>query len=135
MVNGSTLTLTVGTVITVVAVDGGAFVEIDAVVLQGVDQHFHSAGNFPLGISIFHPQEKNTAALVSHTLGGQTLHQVAQMDEAGGRRCHTGDNSALGNITKGELFLQRFGSVSYIGKQKVGENLIIHKTYLVYIVF
>ena len=117
MVNGSTLTLTVGAVVAVVTVDGSAFVKLNAVVLQGVDQNFHSAGNFPLGVGVFHPKEQNAFTLVSHTLCNQTLDQIAQMDKTGGRGSHTGHNCAFCQLALGETGFHFVRSFRDIGEQ------------------
>ena len=76
MVDAGSLPLTVGAVQAIVTIMGGAFIEMDAVVLQGLDEYLHSAGDFPLGIGIFHPQEQHTAALVGHALGDGSLDQI-----------------------------------------------------------
>ena len=130
MINGSPLPLTVGTIIARITAHGGSFVKVNAIMLQCVNQHLYRAGNLPLGIGILHTQEQHASALVGHPLGGETLHQVAQMDKAGGRGGHTGDDRALGNLTGRILLLQGFRGVGYVGKQKVGKSLIIHSNYL-----
>ena len=127
VVNGSLLTLAVGAVVSGIAVHGGAFVKMDAVVLQSVDEHLHRAGNLSFGIGILHPEEKHTAALVGHPLGGQPLHQVAQMHKASGGGGHTGNDRTLRNLTGRVLLFKRFGRIGYIGKQEIGKGLIIHK--------
>ena len=68
MVDASSLTLTVRSVKTAVALVGGALIKLDAVVFQGIDQNLHSAGNLTLRVSIFHTQEQNTATLMRHPL-------------------------------------------------------------------
>ena len=73
--------------------------------LQCVDEHFNSAADFPLGIGVFHPQKQHAATLMRHTLRGQTLHQIAQMDKAGGGGRHACDNSAFGGLTQRVFFL------------------------------
>jgi hypothetical protein len=93
---------------------GSAFVKVDAIVLQGVDEHFYGTGNFPLGIGIFHAQEQHAAALVRHPLGGQTLYQIAQMDKAGGRGSHTGDDCAFGILSGREFLFQHFSPVKRV---------------------
>ena len=120
MVNRSTLTLTVRTVNTIVTIVGSAFVKCDAVVLQSVDKNFHSAGNFTLCVGIFHAQEQNTTRLVAHALGNGALHQVAQMDKAGGRGSHTGNNSAFRQLTGGKTGFHFLGSFRHLGKKELG---------------
>jgi len=127
VVNGGALTLTVGTVLAVVAVDGSAFVKADVVMLQRIDQYFHSAGNFTLGVGILHPEEKYAAGLVSHALRDHALNQVAQVDKTGGGGSHTGDNGAFSQLTAGEALLHLGGSFGHIGEQKLCQCLIIHK--------
>ena len=133
MVDGSTLTLTVGTVVAVVTVNDSAFIELNTVVLQGVDQNFHSAGNFPLGIGIFHTKEQNTFTLVCHTLCDQPLNQVAQMDKAGGGGSHTGDDGTFRQIPLGEAGIHFFRGFGNIGEQQLGKSLIIHNKNLFFI--
>ncbi len=126
VVDGRPLTLTVGAVKTVVAVHGGTLVKVDAVVLQGVDEHLHRAGNLPLGIGVLHPEEQNAAALVGHPLGGQALHQIAQVDKAGGGGSHPGDDGTLRDAAGGIFFFQRLRGFRHVRKQKLGKCLIIH---------
>ena len=126
MIDGSSLTLAVRTVSTVVTGVGSTLVKENVVMLQRVNQNFHSAGNFTLGVGIFYAQKQHTAALVGHTFRNHTLNQVAQMDKAGGRGGHTGNHSSFGNITQWETLLQCFRGVCYIGKQKISQCLIIH---------
>ena len=130
VIDGSSLTLTVGAVNAVVAVHGGTFVKVDAVVLQGLNQHLDGAGDLTLGIGVLHPQEQHTAAAVGHTLGGQTLHQVAKMDKAGGGGRHTGNHGAFGNAAGGIFFFQHLRGVCDIGKQELSKCGIIHSHYL-----
>ena len=117
MVDGSALTLTVGAIATLVAFDGSALIKVDAVVFQRIDKHFHSTGDFPLGVGIFHTQEENAARLMAHTLRNGALNQVAQMDKTGGGGSHTGDDGTFGELPCGEPGLHLLGSLGYIGKQ------------------
>ena len=126
VVDMGSLALTIGAVNAVVSVNGSALVKMNTVMLQGVYQNFHSAGNFTLGIGIFDTQEEDAAALMCHALRGQALNQVAQVDKTGGGGSHTGDDCAFGNFTQGKLFLERFGGICYMGKQKISKCLIIH---------
>ena len=126
MVDIRPLTLAVGAVGAVVAIHGGALVKVDAVVLQGVNQNLHRAGNLPLGIGVLHPQEQYAAALMGHPLGGQTLHQIAQMDKTRGGGSHPGNHRALGQPPGGIFFFERLRSFCHVGEQKRGQCLIIH---------
>ena len=119
MVNVRSLPLMVGTVNAHISIQGCAFIKMNPVVLQGVDQNLHGAGDLPLGVRILHPEEQHAAALVGHTFRGQTLHQVAQMDEAGGGGSHPGDNSPFRKISGGETLLQGLRSIGYMGKQQL----------------
>ena len=118
MVDTGALTLTVGAIAAVVAIDGGTLVKVDAIVLQRFNQNLHCTGNLPLCIGVLHPQEQHAAALVCHTFTGQTLHQIAQMDKAGGGGSHTGDNSPFGHISGGIFFFQLLAGGGDIGEQK-----------------
>ena len=118
MVDTGALTLTVGAIAAVVAIDGGTLVKVDAIVLQRFNQNLHRTGNLPLRIGVLHPQEQNAAALMRHALTGQTLHQIAQMDKAGGGGSHTGDNSSFGQISLGIFFFQLLAGGGDIGEQK-----------------
>ena len=126
MVDLRTLTLTVGAVIAVVAVHGCALVKVDAVVLQSVDEHLHRAGDLPLCVRVLHPQEQHAAALMGHPLRGQALHQIAQMDKAGGGGGHPGDDSPFGQLPGRVFFFQRLRCFCHVGEQKRGQCLIIH---------
>ena len=130
VVNCCSLTLTVGAIQAVIAFNGGAFIKIDVVVLQRVDQYFHSAGTLTLGVSVFHPQEQNAAALVGHPLGDHTLNQIAQMDKTGRGRSHTGHDGAFGQFTLGKTCLDFLGRFGHIRKKQISKCLIIHKYYL-----
>ena len=68
VINLRPLALPVGTISAHVPIHGSTFVKGDAIVLQGVDQHFHSSGNLPFGVGILHPEEQDAAGLVGHTL-------------------------------------------------------------------
>ena len=120
MVDVCPLTLAVRTVNAIVALHGGAFVKGNAVMLQGFDQHLHRTGNFPLGIGVLHPKEQHAAGLVGHPLGGQPLHQIAQMDKTGGGGGHPGDHSALRQLTGREALLHGLRGFVYVRKQKIG---------------
>ena len=72
---------------------------------------------------------------MSHPLGGQALDQVAKVDKTGGGGSHTGDDSTLGNISQGETVLQHFGGIRHMGKQKIGQCLMIHNIYLFFVKF
>ena len=126
MVNGGSLALTVGAIQAVVTIVGSAFVKLNAIVLEGVDQHLHGTGDLPLGIGVLHAKEQNAAGLVSHTLGGQSLHQVAQVNKTGGRGGHTGNNCPFGDISGGEPLFQSFRRVGHIGEKQISQSLIIH---------
>ena len=126
MVDGGPLALTVRTVVAAVAVNGCALIKVDVVVLQGADEHFHSAGNLPLGIGVLHPQEQYAAALMGHPFGDHALHQVAQVDKTGGGGGHAGDYRTLGHLTLGKTRFHLLGRFGHIGKQKAGQSLIIH---------
>ena len=84
--------------------------------LQGVDEHLHSTGNLTLGIGVLHTEEEHAAGLVRHALGGQALHQVAQVDKARGRGGHTGDHCALRQLTLGIMSLQILWGIGHVGK-------------------
>ena len=131
MVDGGSLALAVGSVKTAVAGVGGAFVKADAVVGQGVNQHFNGAGDFSLGVGIFHAQEQHAAALVGHPLGNHALNQVAKVDKTGGGGGHTGNNGSFGKTTGRESGFQVLGGIGYLGKKQIGKELIIHDRYLV----
>ena len=120
MVDVRPLTLAVGAVDALIALHGGAFVKGNAVMLQGFDQHLHRTGNLPLGIGVLHPQEQYAAGLMGHPLGGQPLHQIAQMDKAGGGGSHPGDHSALRQLTGREALLHVLRGFVYVRKQKIG---------------
>ena len=135
MVNSGPLTLAVGAVNAVVTIHCGAFVKMNTIMLQGVDQNLHSSGNLPLSIGILHPQKQNAAALMRHALGGQALNQVAQVDKSGGRGGHTGDNRAFRYIPQGKSGLQIFRSIRYIREKQLSKCLIIHKAIPHYIFF
>ena len=119
MVNGGTPALTVRAVAAVVTVNGGTFVKADVIVAQSVDEHLYGTGHFPFRVRILHPQEQHTAALVAQPLGDGALHQIAQMDKAGGGGSHTGDDCTLREISCGEACLQILRCVGHIGKQKI----------------
>ena len=123
MIDRSSLPLTIGTVDAVVAIVGSAFVKLNTVVLQSVNQNLHSAGNFPLGIGVLNTKEQHTAALMAHTLGNCALNQVAQMDKAGGRGGHTGNYSALGKVSDRIACFYHFRGVSDMGKQQLRKCL------------
>ena len=126
MIDGRPLALTVGTIDAVIAVHGSALVKVNAVVLECLDEHLHRTGNLPLGIGVLHPQEQHAAALMGHPLGGQSLHQVAQVDKARGGRCHSGDYRALRQIPERIFFFQSLRGFRDLRKQKLGKCLIIH---------
>ena len=98
--------------------DNGAFIKIDAVVLQRVDQHFHSAGNLTLGIGVLHTEEQHAAALMAHTFGNGALHQVAEMYKTSGRGGHTGNHSAFRQLTGREAGFHFLGSLGHMGEQQ-----------------
>ena len=127
MVNIRALTLTVGAVAAVVAVDGGAFVKGDAVVLQGADEHLHRPRNLTLGVGILYAQKQNAAGLMSHALGHQALHQIAQMDKARGGGGHARNDRALRCIAGRKAFLQLVGSHRYVRKKQICKSGCIHK--------
>ena len=126
MVDCGSLALAVGAVSAVVAVNGSAFIKIDIVKFQGVDQHLNCAGNFPLGIGVLHPEKQHAAGLVGHPLGNGALHQVAQMDKAGGGGGHPGYNRALGQAALGKTRFQFLRRCGYVGEEQFGKRLIIH---------
>ena len=86
--------------------------------LQRVDEHLHGARHLALGVRILHAEEQHAAGLVRHALGDQPLHQIAQMDKAGGGGSHTGDNSPFGHISGGIFFFQLLAGGGDIGEQK-----------------
>ena len=96
MVDLRPLPLAVGAVGPPVPGEGGSLVKGDAIVGQGFNEHLHRPGHFPLGVGILHPEEQHAAGLVGHALGDDTLHQVAQVDKAGGAGGHAGDNRPAG---------------------------------------
>ena len=130
MVDVRPLPLAVGAVFSLVAIHSGALVKLDAIVLQGVNQHLHSPGNLPLGIGILYPQEQHTAALMGHALGGQALHQVAQVDKAGGGGSHAGNDGTLGHVPRGIFCFQLLRRHGDVGKKQLSQFLIIHGIYL-----
>ena len=83
--------------------------------LQSVDQNLHRTGNFTLGIGVLNTQKQYALALVRHPFGGQTLHQIAQMDKAGRGGSHTGDHRTLRIVTGRELCFHLFRGLGYIG--------------------
>ena len=116
MVNSSPLALLVWAVGAAVAVFGKALVKLNAVVLQGVDENLHSAGDLSLGVSILHPQEQHTAALVAHSLRNSALYKVAQVDKTGGRGGHAGNDRALRQAAGREAGVHIRRRVRYMGK-------------------
>ena len=126
MVNCGSLTLTIGAISAVFAVHGGAFVKVDVVEFQGVDQHLHGTGNLPLGVRILHPEVQHAAGLVGHSFRNRALHQIAQMDKSGRGGGHPGNHRALGKIALGEPGFQMLGRFGHVGKKQFGKRLIIH---------
>ena len=120
MVDGGTLTLTVGAVCAHIAVYGSTLIEGNAVVLQSIDQHLHGTGDLTLGVGVLYTQKKHAAALVRHPLRGQALHQIAQMDKTGGGGGHTGDHGTLRGIAAGEPGLHSLRCFGNIGEKKIG---------------
>ena len=125
VVNCGSLTLTVGAISAVVAVHGGAFVKVDVVEFQGVDEHLHRTGNLPLGIGVLYPEVQHAAGLVGHPFRNRTLHQIAQMDKSGRGGSHSGNHRTLGKVALGEPGFQLLGSFGHIGKKQFGKRLII----------
>ena len=117
VVNCGSLTLTVGAISAVVAVHGGAFVKVDVVEFQGVDEHLHRTGNLPLGIGVLYPEVQHAAGLVGHPFRNRALHQIAQMDKSGRGGSHSGNHRTLGKITLGEPGFQLLGSFGHVGKK------------------
>ena len=99
MINVSPLTLAVGAVCAVVAVHGGTLIKVNAIMLQCVDEHFHSPGDFPFGVGILNTKKQHTAGLVGHPFTGQSLNQITQVDKSGGGWSHPGDDGAFRKIT------------------------------------
>ena len=130
MIDFGTLPLTVRAVITVVTVNGSAFVEMDPIMLQRFDQHFYGAGNLPLGIGILHPKKQNAAALMGHPLRGQPLNQITKVNKTGGGRGHTGDDGSLGNISRGVFRFHLLRCRGNLGEEQLGQCAIIHGNYL-----
>ena len=89
--------------------------------LQGVNEHFHRAGNLSFCVGVLHPQEEHAAALMGHALGGQSLHQIAQMDEAGRGGGHPGDHCALGQLSGGIFFFERLRGFCHVREQKFSQ--------------
>ena len=135
MVDLCALTLAVGAVSAVVTGDGRALVKVDAVVLERVDQHLDRTGNLALGIRVLHAQKQHAAGLVRHALGDQPLHQIAQMDKAGGRGRHARDNCAFRQIARREALFHVFRRRRDVGEQKLSKPCCIHESYLVQIFF
>ena len=119
MINICPLTLTVRAVCAAVTVHGGTFVKVNAIMLQGFNQNFYGAGDLPLGIGVLNPKKEHTAGLVCHTFTGQTLDQIAQMDKAGRRGSHPGDDSALRKITGRETLFKILRGLCHVGKKKI----------------
>ena len=103
---------------------------MNAIVLQGFNQNLHRTGDFPLGIGILYPQKQHAAALMGHPLGGKSLHQIAQMDKAGGGGCHPGDNCPFRDIAGGIFGFQLLTGHGDIRKQQLGQCVKIHSNYL-----
>ena len=134
VVNVRPLPLIIGAICAAVTVCGGALIKLNAVMLQRFNQHLYRTGNLPLGIGVLHPQEQNAAALMGHTLGGQALDQIAQMDKTGGGGGHAGDDGALGYISGRKFLLQLLRRHGDIGKKKFCQCLLIHNNYLFWMI-
>ena len=116
VVNLCPLPLAVGTVGAGISLYGSALVKEDAIVLKCVNQDLHGAGNLPLCVCIFHPEEQNAAGLVGHPLGDQALHQIAQVYEAGGTGSHPCDDRSGGYVPGGIPLLQGFRCLGHLGE-------------------
>ena len=130
MINVRALTLAVGAVVARVAVLRRALVKMNAVVLQGVNQHLDRARDLALGVGILDAEEQHSAGLVRHALGNKTLHQIAEVDEARRRRCHTRNDRALRDVSRGITLLQLLGRGRDIREQKLCQCGRIHCKYL-----
>ena len=130
MVDVRALALAVGTVSAGIAGFGRALVKVDAVVLQGVDEHLDRAGYLALGIGVLHAQKQNAAGLVRHALCHETLHQIAQMDKTGRGRRHTRDDRALGQFARRETLLKLFRRSGNVREKKLCKPCCIHGIYL-----
>ena len=130
MIDVRALPLAVGAVSTHIAVLRRALIKMNAIVLQGVDQHLHRAGDLALGIGVLHAKEEHAARLVRHAFGDESLHQIAEMHKARRRRCHTRNDRALRRLACGIARLQFLRRGRNIREQKLCQCGRIHHKYL-----
>ena len=132
LVDFSTLSLSVRSIGTVVAFNGSAFVEVQAVVIEYPDDGFHTAFDSTLEVGVLDSQEENTVALVSQTLADDSAEQVAQMHEAGWAWCDTGYLCSLRKISWWVHLFDVLGCCCNIREEQLCKTLIIHVFPLLY---
>ena len=98
--------------------------------LQRIDQHLNRTGNLALGVGILHAQKQDTAGLVRHALGNESLHQIAQMDKAGGGGRHAGDDRAFGKAAGRIALLQLLRRFGHLREKELCKPCCIHRNYL-----
>ena len=127
LIDGATSALIIRTVVPRFPVLAGALIEMDAEILQGIDDGVNGAFYIALVVGIFDAQIEEAAALMGQPFINKGTIQVAEMDETRGTWAKACDPGTLGKHSLGE---GRFNIGRGFGdrrEQKFRQFIVIHR--------
>ena len=129
MIDLHPLPLSVGPIVAVIPIQGGALVKLQAKVVEHLEDGLHAAGYRALEVGVLNAQVEDPVAQVGQPLVGDGAEQVPQVHKACGAGGNPGDLCPLRQIAGGIAPLQVLRCRGHTAKEALSQIIIVHSSH------